>query len=318
MSAYLPDELPGFEMRTLSLPQEGDGELAATLVRRVSERKTSGPAILFLHGFSDYFFQSFLADAFLSAGFSFYALDLRRHGRSLRPGNLPNFMKSIDDWFVELTWALETIESEQGGPVLIVSHSTGSILSTLYAKRGGRRDLVHGLMLDSPFFEFAASPRALAALPWLARLGQALPKLRLPLALGTTYGDTLHASRNGEWNYNLEWKPLAGFPVRAGWLRAVHLGQKEIQAGLGLALPVLVMFSERSFPPGGRLVPEAHLADAVLNVADMIKFGPGLGPHVELLGIDGGKHDLFLSRKDVRDQAIQAAVRFAQGVVDGA
>ena len=39
-------------------------------------------AVLYLHGRNDYFFQTHLADAFLSAGYEFYALDLRTCGRA--------------------------------------------------------------------------------------------------------------------------------------------------------------------------------------------------------------------------------------------
>jgi alpha-beta hydrolase superfamily lysophospholipase len=318
MSSYRADDLTGFEARTTSLPREDDGELVATLVRPISERKRVGPAVLYVHGYCDYFFQSFVSDAFVAAGFSFYALDLRRHGRSLRPGNRQNFMKSIDEWFAEMTWALEAIRDEQGGPVLVLAHSTGCLLATLYAKRGPRRDLIQGLILNSPFLEFAVGPLARAGLPALSELGKRVPRLRLPVALGHTYGRTLHRSEGGEWDYDLEKKPLSGFPIWAGWMRAIALAQTEARAGLNLGQPILLMHSARSYPPGGPLCLEAGRADAVLNVEHMREYGPGLGSHVELVAFEGGKHDLFLSAKEVRSAVMETAVRFAQGVVDGA
>jgi len=319
MSAYLPDELPGFEARPIALGRgrEGDGELVATLVRRSATRKTAGPAILYVHGFCDYFFQSFVAEAFIAAGFSFHALDLRRYGRSLRKKNLPNFVASLDEYFFELTCALEAIEAEQGGPVVILAHSTGCLSSLLYAKRGRRRDLVQGLILNSPFLEFAVKPALRKPLRAIAALGARLPRVRLPLGLGGTYGRTLHRSMDGEWDYDLKKKPLKGFPVRAGWIRAIVEAQTEVRRGLHLPLPVLLMHSARSYPPGGPVTPEAHLADAVLDVEDMKRIGPSIGPLVELAAIEGGKHDLFLSRKEPRELAIETAVRFAQGIVDG-
>ena len=39
-------------------------------------------AVLYLHGRNDYFFQTWLADALLEAGYEFYALDLRTCGRA--------------------------------------------------------------------------------------------------------------------------------------------------------------------------------------------------------------------------------------------
>ena len=52
--------------------------------------------MLYLHGFNDYFFQTHLADAWLEAGFDFYALDLRKYGRSLGEHQTPNYITSLE------------------------------------------------------------------------------------------------------------------------------------------------------------------------------------------------------------------------------
>jgi alpha-beta hydrolase superfamily lysophospholipase len=83
--------LPGFEKASRDLPREQDGELVATLVRTTQAVDDNRPAVLYVHGFVDYFFQVHVAQEFEKAGFRFYALDLRRSGRSLRDGNLPCF-----------------------------------------------------------------------------------------------------------------------------------------------------------------------------------------------------------------------------------
>ena len=62
----------------------------ATLVRRRADAPTRR-AVLYLHGFVDYFFQTHLAEFFTDRGFDFYALDLRKYGRSLLPHQTPNF-----------------------------------------------------------------------------------------------------------------------------------------------------------------------------------------------------------------------------------
>ena len=43
----------------------------------------SATAVIYLHGWSDYFFHHRLADYYASLGIAFYAIDLRRYGRSL-------------------------------------------------------------------------------------------------------------------------------------------------------------------------------------------------------------------------------------------
>ena len=60
-------------------------------------------AVLYVHGFSDYFFQRHMAERFALEGYAFYALDLRKHGRSLRPHQHPNFCKSVAEYYADIT-----------------------------------------------------------------------------------------------------------------------------------------------------------------------------------------------------------------------
>ena len=56
----------------------------ATLVR-ATPPASARMTILYLHGRNDYFFQTEMADRLREAGAAFYALDMRKYGRSLRP-----------------------------------------------------------------------------------------------------------------------------------------------------------------------------------------------------------------------------------------
>ena len=48
------------------------------------ESRISKASVLYIHGFNDYFFQRELAQKMDSAGYSFYAIDLHKYGRSHR------------------------------------------------------------------------------------------------------------------------------------------------------------------------------------------------------------------------------------------
>src|SRR4051794_9083884 len=90
---------------TLELPDDDEGSVVATLVHRPADKP--GPvAVLHVHGFCDYFFQTAEAEFFTSLGYDFYALDLRKYGRSLLPHQTPNFCSDLGVYGAELDEAL--------------------------------------------------------------------------------------------------------------------------------------------------------------------------------------------------------------------
>src|ERR671934_1459081 len=114
MKRWLPDRLlPGFETLELASPDDYDGPVVATLVRLPTANAERG-AVLYIHGFADYFFQRHMAERFAAEGYAFYALDLRKYGRSLRPYQHPNFCKSVREHYADIDAALAAI----GEPVL--------------------------------------------------------------------------------------------------------------------------------------------------------------------------------------------------------
>ena len=108
--------LAGYWRQTLSLgpDPDGEGEIFATLVRR-GDRIAARHAVLVVHGFTDYFFHTELADHFAGRGFAFYALDMHKCGRSWREGQTPHFTTNLRRYDAELDWALEVIAEETGG-----------------------------------------------------------------------------------------------------------------------------------------------------------------------------------------------------------
>ena len=52
-----------------------------------------------------------ITDRFAAEGYAFYALDLRKHGRSLLPHQHPCFCKDLAEYHEDLTRALEEIGS---------------------------------------------------------------------------------------------------------------------------------------------------------------------------------------------------------------
>lgn len=293
-----------FVARTIPLADDEEGPVVATLVRRTGRASTARRAVLYLHGFSDYFFQRELADFFTARGLGFYALDLRKCGRSLLPHQTPNNCRNLDDYHQELDAAARAILGDGHDSLVVVGHSTGGLIAPLWLAE--RTDLpVVGLVLNSPFFEFRQPPwLRVAMLPVVDRLAGRWPALALPKTVDTGYGQSLHASRHGEWDYRLDWKPLGGHKVRLGWLRAVNAGHRRLQAGLDLQVPALVLTStravaSRSFAPG------LSEGDAVLDPDAIARWTPAVGRHVTGVRLAGAMHDVYLSRPAVRAAAYE-------------
>src|SRR5512139_2172496 len=127
-----------YRAETIEFPDDDEGPVVATLVSRRAEQPTQR-AVLYVHGLVDYFFQTHLADFYVERGWDFYALDLRKHGRSLLPHQTPNFCRSLTEYYPELNEAARIIRDEDGHTTLLVNaHSTGGLITSLWAH--ARRD----------------------------------------------------------------------------------------------------------------------------------------------------------------------------------
>ena len=158
------------------------------------------------------------------------------------------------------------------------------------------------MFFNSPFFDMNV-PKLLKtiATPLTRRFGQRRPYSKMPLGLNAVHGSSLHRDHYGEWDYNLEWKPLPGFPVRVGWLRAIQLGQDRLHAGLDIQAPILTASSTLSYKRA-RWSDVARGADSVLDIDHMAKWTPALGRRTTLVRVEGGLHDLALSAEPARKQ----------------
>ena len=294
MSDWRPDPLlEGFEAKTLEFPSDYDGAVVATLVRLPAVNAPRG-AMLYVHGFVDYFFQRHMALRFAQEGYAFHALDLRKHGRSLLAHQHPCFCKRIEEYYPEITRALEEI----GQPALLAGHSTGGLLCSLYAAEGEHRDRLRALWLNSPFFEFNLLTTSRLQTRFAVALGRVFPFLNNPRALSSAYVKSLHRSFGGEWDFDLRLKPVQGFPAYFGWLAAIADAHALAHAGLGLQVPVLSMHSDE--------------ADIVLDWRDTARWSRTLGPQVSVLAFPGGLHDLVLSRAPVREEVFRQLFSWAE------
>jgi alpha-beta hydrolase superfamily lysophospholipase len=291
-------ELEGFEQTRLTVAYKKRA-FSATLVRAADNPKVARRAVLYIHGLTDYFFQVHLAEAYRAEGYAFYALDLHGYGRSLQPGERPNYCADIAEYYPEIDAAIAQIKSAGAEQLLLDAHSTGGLISALYAHEGRYREALSALYLNSPFFEFPLRGWERIALRALVALGRWFPHIAYHHGMPSYYAKSLHRDFRGEWHYNKKLKPTDGFPITAGWARAVYRAQRRLQKGLNIVCPVLVMHSARSMR-ASQWSDDLFAVDTVLNVDHMRRYGPALGDQVALAEIEGGMHDLALSPPVVR------------------
>ena len=276
---------------TIELADDDEGPVVATLVSRRAAEPT-GRAVLHVHGFSDYFFQTEFAEWWLERGYDFYAIDLRKYGRSLRPGQTPTYVTDLHAYFEELDAAWQRITERDGHDrVVATAHSTGGLTLSLWAHRRQPAALA-GVVLNSPWLDMQGHPLVrLLGTPVLKQLGARQPMLELKRNVTGFYIRSLHRDHEGEWDFDLSWKPLESFTVYAGWLRAIRVGHAELQAGLSIQAPVLVLSSGASSQPD-EMGDAVHDTDVVLEVPQIRKWATAVGPHVTYVAIEGARHDV--------------------------
>lgn len=330
---WIPDVLgEEFEQLTLPLGEDEQGEVVATLVRALPPersiwdrlRGTYPPLhdvdVLYVHGWSDYFFNKRLARFWTSRGARFFALDLRKYGRSLREGQSPGYVGDLATYDEDLAAALAVIGhriERHPSPrrLVLFGHSTGGLTLSLWADR--HPGVANALILNSPWLELQLSRLAREALiaPLVGLQAKWHPlDNALPQVDAGFYSRAVRESADPDdpIEINPQWRPEKSMPVAAGWLKAVTNGHQRVAAGLTIEAPICVLLSARTALPL-RWSDELLSADSVLVVDDIARAALNLGPSVTIERLDGALHDVFLSRKEVRDEAYVRLGRWVAG-----
>ncbi len=320
---------PGYESRTIPLLPDDEGEAVAVLVRHLPHRDPDASpeakafprsVALYLHGRNDYFFQTELARTMAESGAAFYALDLRKFGRSLRPWQSIGYTDDLSVYDEEIGEALDLIRAEHGSlPLVLLGHSTGGLIAALWAHR--HPGAAAALILNSAWLEMQTLANLRSAVaPVLSRIASRNPRWEIPTGTGPDfYGRSLVGGRAGSglplpsrledeaaaadpairgWDYALEWKRPESYPVPAAWLDAVLAGHEVIEKDVRLSCPVLSMMSTSSYFES-EWSERVFTSDVVLDVEVIAERSQTLSDLVTIARFPG-KHDLFLSDPDVR------------------
>lgn len=297
---WQPDHLgDGFEMTYINHPADYSGKVRSTVIRKLASAR-SHKAILYVHGFSDYFFQKEMAQMFVDHGYNFYAVDLRKYGRSLLEGQRMFQVRDLHEYFPDIDCAVNIISEDGNTAMALLGHSTGGLTSSLYMSEKPS-PLIKVLMLNSPFLDWNMPPfMKKVIIPVASALGRLFPNVHIHQKPDPGYAKTLSRRHQGEWDYRVDWKPDVLPDPDLGWIHAIQTGQRELRRRT-VKVPVLLMHSTDSVRKGDPAEKYFH-ADAILDVETISYYGNRLGEDITEVTFSGGLHDLALSKKSIREQ----------------
>lgn len=291
-----------YEMQYVNQPKDYSGSVRCTLVRRLADCSSDriiSKGVLYIHGFNDYFFQKQLGEEFNSHCYEFYALDLRKYGRSILPGQNKFEVRNIKEYFADIDSALAEMGRAGIKEIVLMGHSTGGLIAAYYMQLNPTAN-VKALILNSPFLDWNLG-KLEKFVPLVSALGAIFPNFKIKQGDSSVYGESLDIEQHGEWTYNHAWKISPSPDVTAGWVRAISKAQNELKKHpYGIHVPILLMYSAASYK-GDRWSESAQKSDAVLDVTDIKQIGSKLGVNVTPVKVNGGLHDLILSSEPVRN-----------------
>ncbi|OFS18144.1 alpha/beta hydrolase [Corynebacterium sp. HMSC27B11] len=310
-------------------PAEASGSTAASAVSDPTRNFYGRPALLFVHGMTDYFFQDHVARFFHEAGYAVYAIDMRKCGRAWREGQTWHHVTSQAIYDEDLSIALGLIGTAHP-TVVAVGHSTGGLDVTTWAGRlnaatqrdpssaeAGLHGMLGAVVGNSPWygiqFDGLVGFVIKRVFPQLAKVA---PHIPLPEGINPSYGHSLHADYAGEWDYDLELKPIEPRKKYVSWMAGVVRQIADLQAGhCDTGLPTLVLTSDGHYFGRG-LTDATYVNDPILKPEQMWQTAPKVSPHAHIEVIADATHDVFLSRPAVRRRALNATADWlaAQGI----
>lgn len=292
---WQPDILgDGYEMRQVDQGEDYSGKVISTIIRKLApDSLPTRRGVLYIHGFNDYFLNAQMGDEFVGHGYDFYAVDLRKYGRSILPGQKLFEARSLNEYFPDIDSALVVMQRSGLDEIVLMGHSTGGLISAYYMAENPDAP-VDALILNSPFLDWNLGWKE-RLVPLISWWGLIAPDTRIPQGKSTAYAESLLKKYHGDWDYNTRWKLEQSPDVTAGWVRAITLAQHALRGGKArIRIPILLMYSAQSIN-SDTWTPAHNRADGVLDVADIRRYGLPLGPHVTCLRVNGGLHDLLLS-----------------------
>lgn len=313
-TSWHPDILPKYEARYVDQGEQFDGPCRSTIVR-LRTKKPSKKGFLYIHGFNDYFFQAEMGERFVDSGYHFYAVDLRRYGRSKEPWQYPYNIRDMRKYYDDIDSAIVQMKRDGVTDITLGGHSTGGLTVIAYGVDKGNDVPVKRIVTDSPFlaWNFDGFFRNFL-IPTVRDISVLVKNAKIKQGHCDGYAYSLLKEYDGEWTYNTDWKMIYSPPVTTSWVGQIQSTQNKVKKHADrLAVPVLIMHSSRKVD-GCNFEPDFRYGDAVLDPFMIRERGLQIKKKskypVQVCAIDSGLHDLILSLKPHRDEAYRTIFQF--------
>lgn len=299
-----------FIKRSIEMKPDYEGRVVSTLVT-LQQKVISQKAILYIHGFNDYFYQWEEAFRFAEKGYVFFAVDLRKYGRSILIHQIKYNFRDISEYYADLDSAIHIIKNEGYTEIYLMGHSTGGLIVANYLNDKKIDKTIKGVILNSPFFDMNNSfITDKIAIPFLALIASISPNTIIKGSKNSVNGESIHNSKKGHWYFDTTLKSIHSADMTLSWIKGIHQAQKSVKQGMNIPLPILVLRSNLSsyYELYNPLVSSS--SDTVLDVEDIEKYSKRLGSSVKVVTIQGSIHDVLISEKSVRDRAYKEIFSF--------
>jgi alpha-beta hydrolase superfamily lysophospholipase len=258
-------------------------------------------ALIWIHGFNDYYYHFHIGDKLLNEGYDIYALTLRRYGEVCSNKEGLFYTNNLDEYLEDIDNVFNFISKYNYEKIFLYGHSTGGLTSTIYCQKGEYRDKINGLILNAPFFDFNDSIFNEFLLKHIvSRIGYFFPRFKLK-----KYNPNKYNANSEEiyerFYFNDNYKLRGGSPVYAGWIYTINKHQELIKnKNISLDIPILVIYSDKTIAGN-----KQDKGDNTLDMSEINKYSDYLGNNVKEVIIKDAIHDVLCSEDKPRKEAIK-------------
>lgn len=244
-------------------------------------------------------------------GYSVYALDHRGQGESGRmlPNRFKGYVEHFDDYVTDLeTFLAQVVRKDAPPKLLLLAHSMGGGVSVVHASR--HPGTFDAIALSAPMLDISTSP-------FPAAVASAISYTSCSSGDGTDY-----AVGSGDYAKDTDFEHSSVTTSRARFDSRVALLEQNPVMQLGGVTYRFVCESMRAVnwaQASGALNPVPTLllqaeADTIVLPGAQTRYCAD-APACQLSMVTGSKHEIFMERDELRNEALSRVVKFFDHVV---